>query len=146
VANQIRAILAEAICTRLSDPRLSPFTSITRVDVSPDFAVAHVYVSVMEERDARRRLSVQALQSAAGRLRAVLGRGLRTRQIPRLVFHLDESLRRGFETVQIIDRLMGELQPASHVPEQEAQAGSPGHARLAPGRQDAPPEQEGRPA
>jgi ribosome-binding factor A len=109
VASLIRSMLAEAIQTRLSDPRLSPFTSITRVDVSADLSIAHVHVSVMEQREAQRLLSVRALQSAAGRLRRIVARGLTTRTIPRLQFHLDESVQRSFQTVQIIDRAMREL-------------------------------------
>lgn len=108
VASVIRTVLGRAIPTELSDPRIPPITSITRVDVSADFAVAHVYVSILAP-DNRRQLAVDALQSAAGRLRRILGRELRLRQTPALDFRLDESVRRSFETVQALDRLMAEL-------------------------------------
>ena len=108
VASLVRNILAEAIQSRLSDPRIEPLTSITRVEVSPDLSVAHVYVSVMAE-EARRELSVRALRHAAGRLRSLVARELTLRQAPELDFRLDESVQQSFRTVQQIDGLMEEL-------------------------------------
>ncbi len=91
---------------RLSDPRIAPLTSITRVEVSPDLSLATIHVSVHDDAEARRKLTVVALQSAAGRLRRELSGQLETRTLPHLVFRLDESLRRGFETQQAIDRAL----------------------------------------
>jgi ribosome-binding factor A len=108
VASVIRDVIAEGIRTQLSDPRLDPWTSVTRVQVSPDLAVAHVNVSVMSENPARRRLCVQALQAAAGRLRTLLARRLTARQTPRLEFHLDDSVQQSLRTIDTIDRVLGQ--------------------------------------
>jgi ribosome-binding factor A len=115
VASLIRTILAEAIQNRLNDPRIEPLTSITRVDVSADLSVAHVYVSVMAEGE-RRKLSVEALRHAAGRLRSLVAREVTLRQTPQLDFRLDESVQRSFETVQQLDRMMEELDERSGRP------------------------------
>lgn len=116
VASLIRTILAEAIQTRLQDPRIPPITSITRVEVAADFTVARVHVSVLAP-EPRRELCLRALRGSAGHLRWLLGRELRLRKVPELDFRLDESLRRGFETVQLIERLV------PPVPEEPAEAG-----------------------
>jgi len=108
IGNLIRAILAREIQTRLSDPRIERFTSITRIEVSSDLSVARVYASVMAP-PARQRLCIQALQHAAGKLRAALARQVRMRQIPRLEFILDDSVKQAFQTVQMIDAAMAEL-------------------------------------
>lgn len=108
VGSLIRAIIADAIQSRLNDPRVPPITSITRVEISADFAVARVFVSVMAT-DARRQLCLRALRSAAGYLRRLLGPQLSLRKTPALDFRLDDSLRRSFETVQLIDQAMEEL-------------------------------------
>lgn len=107
VAHVIRNVVADAI-RQLSDPRIEPLTSVTRVEVSPDLSVAHVRVSVMAA-EARRELCVRALQHAAGRIRAELAGELRLRKLPLLQFHLDESVRRGFEAVRQLDQLMEDL-------------------------------------
>jgi len=115
VASLIRTIIADAIQNRLNDPRIPLITSITRVEVSDDLSVARIFVSVMAA-DAQRKLCLSALRSAAGLLRRELAPELRLRKIPSLDFRLDESLRRGFETVTAIDEAMREL---GEVPEWE---------------------------
>lgn len=108
IASVIRAVLAEAIRERLSDPRIEQMTSITHVDVSADLSVARVHVSVMAP-TARQQLTLVALKHASGRLRTLVSKELFVRQTPQITFLLDESLQRGFETVQKIDQLMVEL-------------------------------------
>ncbi len=108
VASLIRTILAEAIQSRLSDPRIEPLTSITRVEVSADLSIAHVHVSVMAEAP-RRELTVRALRHASGRLRSLVAREVSLRQVPELDFQLDESVQQSFRTVQQIDGLMEEF-------------------------------------
>ncbi len=118
-------MLAEAIQTRLSDPRIPPLTSITRVEVAPDLASARVRVSVMAP-EAQRKLCVEALRQAGGRLRAVVAEQVVLRHVPRLVFVLDDSVRRACETVESLNQIMAELnarQPAQGTtPEEDSQA------------------------
>lgn len=101
----IRSIVAEAILTRLSDPRIAPVTSVTRVDVSPDFSTAQIHVSVMAD-EAQRKLTLRGLEHAGGRLRAMVGEQITLRKVPRLIFKLDDSVRRGAEMVETLDALM----------------------------------------
>jgi ribosome-binding factor A len=108
LSSLIQRIIADEIQRGLGDPRIAPLTSITRVEISPDLSSAKVFVSVFGEETAGR-LTVQALASAAGRLRAVLADQISIRTVPRLTFKLDESLKRGFEVVQMIDREMAEI-------------------------------------
>jgi ribosome-binding factor A len=115
VGHLIRLILAQTIQNRLSDPRIPTITSVTRVEVSDDFSVARVFVSVMAP-EAQRKLCLTALRKASGLFRRVLAPELSMRKIPALEFRLDDSLRRGFETVAVIDRAMREL---GQVPEWE---------------------------
>jgi ribosome-binding factor A len=123
IGSVIRDIVSEAIQTRLADPRLEPLTSITHVDVSADLSLARVYVSVMAE-TAGQKLAVTALRNAAGRLRASVADQVRMRQVPRLEFVLDDSVKQSFETVQAIDSAMAELgeRPPWETEEAEEQA------------------------
>jgi ribosome-binding factor A len=155
----IRSIVSEAIQTRLADPRLEPLTSITHVDVSADLSLARIGVSVMAN-PAGQKLAVAALQSAAGRLRSAVADQVHMRQVPRLEFVLDDSLKQAFETVQAIDQAMAELgqkppwetepeSPAVSETDEEA-AAEPGASSAGPaadsGQADEPaaPEQEDR--
>ena len=145
LGNLIRAIVSEAIRDRLNDPRIETLTSITRVEVSADLSVARVNVSVLAA-EARRKLCVQALQHAAGRLRAAVAEQVHLRQVPRLEFHLDDSVRQAFDTVQVIDAAMAELgqPPPWESPEAGAgDAGAPEDGAAEPGNGAQPDRQEG---
>jgi ribosome-binding factor A len=93
---------------RIKDPRVSPFISITRVNVSRDLSYADVYVSNIRE-TANRERSAEGLQNAAGFIQSHLGAALRIRKIPRLRFHADDSIREGFDLVQKIEHLAGDI-------------------------------------
>ena len=108
IGNLIRAVVADAIQQRLNDPRIEALTSVTRVEVTPDFSLARVFVSVMAE-ESRQKLTLSALRHAAGRMRGLVAREVVMRHTPRLEFTLDDSVQRAFETVQVIDEAMGEL-------------------------------------
>jgi len=141
VASLIRRILADAI-RGLNDPRIPTITSITRVEVSEDFAVAKVHVSALAP-EKRRALCLAALRSAAGHLRWLLGQELTLRKLPQLEFRLDESVQRGIATVETIDRVMREL---GEGPEWERTPAADERSPTggAPGGRDGASEQEDR--
>ncbi len=124
VANLIRNIVAEAIAGKLADPRIAPLTSITRVEVSPDFSSAHIHVSVMAEAN-KQKLTIQALQHAAGMLRSLVADAVTMRQAPYLTFHLDPSLQKSMQTLAAIDKAMAELAPAEAAAADDIDAESP---------------------
>jgi len=91
---------------KIKDPRVSPFISITRVNVSRDLSFADVYVSNIRE-TANLQRGAEGLQSAAGFIQSHLGTALRIRKIPRLRFHADTSIRDGFDLIQKIEQITG---------------------------------------
>jgi ribosome-binding factor A len=114
LSHQIRRIVAHQIQSRLSDPRIAVMTSVTRVELSADVSFARVYISVMGDETAER-LSLQALEHATGRIQTALAGQLTLRQCPRLRFERDESLKKSFELVQLIEREMAALEARSPV-------------------------------
>ena len=88
----------------ISDPRLAPMTSITRVECTPDFATAHIYVSSLGEPEVKQG-SLEALESAAGFLRKELNTRIHIRHVPRLVFHLDETIAEGADMLKMMDNI-----------------------------------------
>lgn len=109
LSSQIRRLLAEGI-THLSDPRIATFTSITKVELSPDLTLATVHVSVMGDTPSAADLSVVALEAARGRLRSLLAGEMSIRRVPELRFRLDQSVQTAFDTVRVIDQLRQEDQ------------------------------------
>jgi len=87
--DHIRAEVAEMIALELKDPRIG-FATVTRVDLTADLHTAHVWVSVLGEKDARNG-TLEGLSAAAGYLRHELSHRLRLRRVPELDFVLDPS-------------------------------------------------------
>ena len=103
VSELVHIHLSNLLERKIKDPRLDMVT-ITDVVVTPDVSRADVYFSALGgeegQEDAR-----EGLRSAAGYLRRELGRELRLRNIPELVFHYDRSLERGERISTILDEL-----------------------------------------
>ena len=105
VASVIREVVGDAIANRLSDPRISRFASITRVEVSGDMQHARVYVSVMGT-PAEARTTLAGLDNAVGHVQKILGKRLRMRHCPRIGFVYDDSIKKGDQTLRMIDEAM----------------------------------------
>ena len=105
LGRQMQEIISALVLeSRIKDPRVTPFVSITRVNVSRDLSFADVYVSNIREAASIER-SAEGLQHAAGFIQSHLGAVLRIRKIPRLRFHADTSIREGFDMIQKIENL-----------------------------------------
>ena len=88
VNEAVRQVLSEAV-PELKDPRIG-FVTVTGVETSADLRHARVFVSVMgtpEEQAA----TMAGLASARSRLRSEMGRQMRLRYSPELVFELDTN-------------------------------------------------------
>ena len=129
VANVIREVVSDAIANKLSDPRIAPMSSVTRVEVDSDLDTAKVYVSVMGSPSVQKR-TMEGLDSAVGVVQRRVARALSIRRCPTLSFRLDETIKRSAETIRIINETMAEYeQPApesSDTSEDEAADGVDG--------------------
>ena len=103
VGRQIKEILSDIIYRQLKDPRLG-YVTLTSVELPPDLRTARVFFSVMGN-SAAREDSLEALSNATPFLRRQLGRQLRLRHTPELVFAYDDSIERGARINRILDRL-----------------------------------------
>lgn len=89
----VRENLAFILAEEISDPRLELVT-VTGVEITSDHSYADVYV--IAHGDAERYAEALAgLDSAKGRIRSLLARTIRTRTVPELRFHIDESVDEG---------------------------------------------------
>ncbi|MCL2094252.1 MAG: 30S ribosome-binding factor RbfA [Treponema sp.] len=121
IREKIGALIIEG---RIKDPRVHPFLSITRVEVSRDLSWAEVYVSTFRPEGNLAR-GVQGLQSAAGFIQAHLGKEMKIRLTPRLRFKEDLSIKEGFDLVQKLEALAEEAGEAEDPEEAEAESQEP---------------------
>lgn len=83
-----REVLSEAI-RNLKDPRIG-FATVTGVRITADLRHARVFVSVMGSPDEQEN-TMRGLKSATPFLRSELGRQVRMKYLPELVFELDHT-------------------------------------------------------
>jgi ribosome-binding factor A len=103
VSELVHIHLSNLLERKIKDPRLDMVT-ITDVVVTPDASRADVYFSALGGEEAQENAR-KGLKSAAGYLRRELGRELRLRNVPELVFHYDRSVERGERISAILDEL-----------------------------------------
>ena len=109
IGDQMQRELAVLIQREIKDPRLGLVT-ITAVDVSRDLSHSKVFITVMgKDDDAEQiKLNLEILSEAAGYLRMLLGKSMKVRTVPQLLFHYDASIRRGAELSALIERAVAE--------------------------------------
>ena len=109
----IRQVLAEMLLREMNDPRLESVT-ITGVEVTGDLKLATVFFSAMGSPE-KEEASLHGFQSAAGFIKKKLGKELRLRVIPDLLFKVDHS----FDYGSRIDRLIQNIkeEPGKDSPE-----------------------------
>ena len=87
IADRIKVIVAETLEYRVKDERLG-FITITDVRVTGDLQNASVFYTVFGGED-ERAATAAALESAKGKLRSAVGKGIGIRLTPTLDFFLD---------------------------------------------------------
>ncbi|HOI15709.1 MAG TPA: ribosome-binding factor A [Geobacteraceae bacterium] len=108
VAEAIHEIISALLIKGVKDPRIG-FTTITGVKLSDDLHLATVFFSVVGD-ETEKKAAEKGLNSAKGYLRKEVGRNLRMRYVPDLVFRYDASLDYG----QHIDELLDEIISTEH--------------------------------
>lgn len=102
LGGEVKREVADILDHQVKDPRVG-FVSVVAVDMAPDGCSAHIYVSPLDS-NAHQDDLARALNSAAGYIRRELGRRLKTRVVPELYFHVDNSIAYGVRMSGVIDR------------------------------------------
>jgi ribosome-binding factor A len=111
VAELIKREVSQMILFELKDDRVGAgMISITDVDVSGDLQHAKIFVSIYGSEEARAE-TMAALHSAAGYIRSNLGKRIRLRRTPEVLFIEDRSLERGTQMLSLLNRLEKERPP-----------------------------------
>ena len=111
LGEEIRKIVSNLLLRELKDPRLSAMISITAVEVTSDGSYATIFLSVLglnpasENAQEQQQDALDALASAKGFIRKEIGRQIKLRHVPDLIFKIDTSMEYG----RHIDKLISEL-------------------------------------
>lgn len=102
LSGEMKKVISEIIRSEVKDPRLSELVSVTDVHVTEDLKYAKVYISVYGDIDQ----SLEALKSARGFIRREVGKRIKMRITPELLFEKDESIEKGIYMSSLINRVI----------------------------------------
>ncbi len=109
VADLIQKEISQMLVKSIKDPRIG-FVTITKVSVSEDCRFAKVYFSVAGTLAERER-SMEGLDSAKGFVRKELGRRIRLRYTPEILFQFDPSIEYAIHMGKLIQAIQQEKEP-----------------------------------
>ncbi len=106
--NQLIQIeISDLLRKHINDPRLNGLISVTGVSISNDLKNAKVQISALCD-NADRDEILKGFTSASGFLRRELAHRLNIRVTPELTFEFDDSIERGVNLVQLIEKVAAE--------------------------------------
>ncbi|MBD2423639.1 30S ribosome-binding factor RbfA [Cyanobium sp. FACHB-13342] len=110
VASLIRREVSELLIGGIKDERVSQgMVSVTTVEVAGDLQHCKIFVSVFGSEDDRSQ-AMEGLRSASTFVKGELGRRLKMRRTPEVVFVLDRGIERGTSVLGLLNRLEEERQ------------------------------------
>lgn len=96
--------IADIIQRELKDSRIHGVVSITDIEMSHDNSYAKVYYSVFAS-DNEKEQTIKAISDNTPKIRYEVGKRVRLRLTPELRFIPDDSLERGANVSQLIDKI-----------------------------------------
>lgn len=106
VAKELKRYISEVIQTELKDPRIG-FVTVTDVEITKDLKLAKIYYSILGSRTEINNTK-NALKSAVGYIKKLIGTNLDLRYIPEIVFIEDKSAQRARRVYNILDEIKKE--------------------------------------
>ncbi len=122
VSELIKREVSQMLLHDIKDDRVGAgMISVTDVDVSGDLQHAKIFVSIYGSEQAKAE-TMAGLKSATGYVRCELGRRMRLRRTPEVVFLEDRSLERGTKVLSLLNQLSQERQTSNVAVESEDDA------------------------
>ncbi len=105
INQEILHTLSDIIRSDLRDPRVSPMTTVVKVDATPDLKYCKVFVSVYGD-DKEKSDTMEGLKNSAGHIRSELAHRAKLRNTPKLTFVLDDSIEYAQRISSLIDSVV----------------------------------------
>ncbi|HPO04306.1 MAG TPA: 30S ribosome-binding factor RbfA [Bacillota bacterium] len=118
LGEEIRKVVSDLLLKEIQDPRLSGIVSISAVEVTSDYSYATLYISFLDDpniiktEDNRKSEVIMAFQGAKGLIRKEIGRQIKLKHVPDILFKIDTSLEYGRHISQVIAELDSERKKA----------------------------------
>ena len=100
----------------IKDPRINSMVSVTDVEVTSDLSYAYIYVSILGGDEES---TLQGLRNAESYIRREIGRSIKIRHIPQIIFKVDDSLLKGMYMDSLIKKVSQKDQDKLQVEDNE---------------------------
>lgn len=100
----VKVALSQIIMNDIKDPDVSGMISVTDVKITPDQKYATVYVSIFGRKNKEKVL--EGLKKAKGFIKGDISKKVKMRNIPEIIFKLDNSMEYGEHMDQVINDVM----------------------------------------
>lgn len=107
VNEELKKEISIVISQELKDPQITGLISVTKVDTTPDFRYARVYVSMINARSNKGNLA--RLKKCSGFIRSMIAKRVNLRITPELVFVFDESIEYGSRIDAILAKITKDM-------------------------------------
>jgi len=104
LSEEMKREISKMILEEIKDPRIKAMVSITDIEVTKDLRYAKVYVSIYGSEEDKQE-TFEGLKNAAGYIRHEIGRRIKMRYTPEIIFELDRSIEYGAYISEILKEL-----------------------------------------
>ncbi|MEG0050681.1 MAG: 30S ribosome-binding factor RbfA [Terrisporobacter sp.] len=102
IGEEIKKIVSTMLISGIKDPRINSMVSVTDVEVTNDLSYAYIYVSILGGDEES---TLQGLRSAVSYIRREIGKSIKLRHIPQIIFKVDDSLLKGMYMDSLIKQV-----------------------------------------
>ncbi|MCC3867155.1 30S ribosome-binding factor RbfA [Terrisporobacter mayombei] len=102
IGEEIRKIVSTMLINGIKDPRINSMVSVTDVEVTSDLSYAYIYVSILGGDEES---TLEGLRNAESYIRREIGRSIKIRHIPQIIFKVDDSLIKGMYMDSLIKKV-----------------------------------------
>lgn len=101
----VKVALSNIIAYEVKEPSVTgTMISVTDVKITPDQKYAKVYVSIFGKQNKNK--IIDALKKAAGFIKSELSRKVKLRNMPELIFEIDDSIEYGSHMDKVISEVI----------------------------------------
>ena len=118
IAEEIRKIVSTMLINGIKDPRINSLVSVTDVEVTIDLSYAYIYVSILGGDEES---TLDGLKSACGYIRREVGKNIKIRHTPEIIFKIDDSLLKGMYMDELIKKVNNGYKDSSEENEKDGE-------------------------
>ena len=118
IAEEIRKIVSTMLINGIKDPRINSLVSVTDVEVTSDLSYAYIYVSMLGGDEES---TLDGLKSACGYIRREVGKSIKIRHTPEIIFKIDDSLLKGMYMDELIKKVNNGYKDSSEENEKDGE-------------------------